>query len=91
MSRVYDPVHMGGAIHGLVGATLHALQRAIGVIPGVERRRDAVDVAALRAMAEGMRSSDPSHASDLLAIAARHEGMRDSAESAGATTSRARA
>jgi len=92
MSHAYDPADVRGPFHGLIGATLRALERAIEMIPSFtfKRHSDVDDVMAVRAMAEGLRTSDPAQARELLAIAARHEAMLESqAESAKATTAHA--
>ena len=68
-----DPADVDGPWHGLLGATVHGLLALL--------RRGAVspqaalidDVAAVRALAERVRTTDPSFARDLWAIAARHE------------------
>jgi hypothetical protein len=69
------------AMRGLLAGakrSLHALTRASQEIPEQSAARDA---AAVRALAESYRLTDPGFASDLYAAANRHESALDEAQS----------
>jgi hypothetical protein len=77
----FDAGDARGPGHGLIAATvaaLHALARLFA--SSKPARQD--DAVAVRALADSVRHTDPSFASDLYAAAARYEAERDAQLSA---------
>jgi hypothetical protein len=72
----FDAGDARGPGHGLIAATvgaLHAFARLFASSRGAQQD----DAVAVRALADSVRHSDPSFASDLYAAAARYEAERD--------------
>jgi hypothetical protein len=75
-TATYDAGDARGPGHGLIAATvgaLHALARLFA--SSTPSGQD--DAVAVRALADSVRHTDPSFASDLYAAAARYEAERD--------------
>jgi hypothetical protein len=75
-TATFDAGDARGPGHGLIAATvgaLHAFARLFA--SSTSSRQD--DAVAVRALADSVRHSDPSFASDLYAAAARYEAERD--------------
>jgi hypothetical protein len=81
-TATFDAGDARGPGHALIAATVGALHAFARVFASA-KASEQDDAVAVRALADSVRHSDPSFASDLYAAAARYEAERD-AKAAGA-------